>query len=72
MWRLAARRADDGHCPEACDLRPEHHAESAERASLPRADEVGDAPGEARAKREQQAVHPVGRVAALASSWFAW
>ena len=40
-------------------------------AGLPGADEVGDPPGEARAEREQEGVHPVGRVAALASSWFA-
>ena len=72
MRRLAASGTDDRHRAEPGDLRPEHDAERSERASLPRADEVGDPPGEARAEREQEAVHPVGRVAALASSWFAW
>ena len=44
----------------------------AERAADQRADEVGDAPREARAEREQERRQSTRRVAAIASSWFAW
>src|SRR5262249_62239342 len=63
------RHGDRG---ESAELRPEQHAPGSERPGLVRADEVGDAPGEARAEREQEPCHSTGLVAAVASSWFAW
>ena len=47
----------------AADLRPEEDAQRAERAADQRADEVGDAPREARAEREQErrSIDPAGR-----------
>src|SRR5262249_61907032 len=63
------RHGDRG---ESAELRPEQHAPGPERSRLVRADEVGDAPGQARAEREQEPRHSTGLVAAIASSWFAW
>ena len=57
---------------EATHLRPEENGQRAERARPQGSDEVGDSPGEARAEREQERAHPTGRVAAIASSAFAW
>src|SRR5262249_57282702 len=53
-------------------LPPAHPPPGPERSRLVRADEVGDAPGQARAEREQEPRHSTGLVAAIASSWFAW
>ena len=72
MGRLAVD--EHGKCDreQAGDLRGEEHAERAERSTLQRPEEVGEAPREARRECECRAYSGIGRVAATASSWFAW
>src|SRR5215208_5570006 len=69
---LRADRDDGADRQEAADLRPQEDAQSPQRPSLERPDEVGDAPGKARPEREHDGRQSTGRVAAIASSWFAW
>ena len=68
--RYEQHGADRGEPGELHDQRDD------EDRHAPRTDaraEVGEAPGEARAEREQYRGHAgTGRVAATASSWFAW
>ena len=54
MRPLASRGNDDSERDHTAELRPQHHAQRAECAALPRTDEIGDAPRKARAQREQQ------------------
>src|SRR5439155_450987 len=78
----AARRgrvAADGRDEQAAEhepgnLRDEDHEHDGQAARRHAGSEVGEAPGEARPEREEDRAQGLGtgRVAATASSWFAW
>ncbi len=70
---VCGREHDEPDEQEPCDLgdrRDDEHGHAPRRRARA---EVGEAPGEARAEREQnRGQSDTGRVAATASSWFAW
>src|SRR4029079_8130005 len=74
VWRLRLHRERQrSHQCEPGKLRDEEHPHDVHAPGADPAAEVGDAPREARGEREYDAGQSgTGRVAATASSWFAW